>query len=193
VGRLDLKPPVPPADHPRTRGVDSTVPRIPFDALPDDARLWIFGVGEALSPEKEALLLDDVDEFLASWNAHGRPLACARDWRHGRFLLVGVDERTAPPSGCSIDAIVHLLKDLEGRLGVSIVDNSRVWYRVDDEVRRASRPEFSSLARSGEVGLETRVFDGSLTRVGELRSNRWEIPAREAWHARAFFRGGRGG
>jgi hypothetical protein len=166
------------------------VPRIPFKALPDDARLWIFGVGEPLPPEGEALLLEEVDAFLENWHAHGRPLACARDWRHGRFLLVGVDERTAPPSGCSIDAMVRVLKDLEGRLGVSIVDNSRVWYRADGEVRRASRPEFSSLASHGEVGLETPVFDGTLTRVGELRSNRWEVPAREAWHGAAFFRGG---
>jgi hypothetical protein len=165
------------------------VPHIPFDALPDDARLWIFGVGEPLPPDGEALLLEQVDAFLANWNAHGHPLTCARDWRHERFLLVGVDERSAPPSGCSIDALVRVLKGLEERLGVTIVDNSRVWYRADGEVRRVSRPEFSSLASRGVVGLETPVFDGTLTRVGELRSNRWELPAREAWHATAFFRG----
>jgi len=163
------------------------MPRIAFNTLPDDARLWIFGVGGELTQEREYELLGAVDEFLESWKAHGHPLSCARDWRHGQFLLVGVDERTAPASGCSIDAMVHLLKDLEARLGLSLVDHSRVWYRENGRIERVSRPEFAALAREGRVGLDTAVFDATLTRVGELRSGRWEVPAREAWHARAFF------
>jgi hypothetical protein len=129
-----------------------------------------------------------VDDFLEDWAAHGSPLDAARDWRHGRFLLVGVDERAAPPSGCSIDAMVRVLKGLEERLGVRLVDHSPVWYREGGEVRRVSRPEFLARARRGEVGLDTVVFDATLTRVGELRAGRWEVPAGEAWHARAFFR-----
>jgi len=163
------------------------MPRIAFDTLPGDARLWIFGVGGDLDAERESELLRAVDDFLESWRAHGHPLTCAREWRYGRFLLVGVDERTAPPSGCSIDAMVHRLKDLEARLGLSLVDHSRVWFRENDVVRRVSRPEFAALARDGRVGLDTTVFDATLTRVGELRSDRWEVPAKDAWHAKAFF------
>ena len=162
------------------------MPKVDFQRLPDDARLWVFGVERPLTEEEERLLLEGVDDFLESWKAHGTPLVCARELRHGRFLLVGVDERSAPPSGCSIDAMVHLLKGLEARLRVGLVDNTPIWFMDQQEVRRVERGTFRELARSGEVGPGTTVFDNTVTRVGQLRGGEWQRPARDAWHGRAF-------
>lgn len=161
--------------------------RIPFSELPDDARLWVFGSDRTLSDAEERRLLEAVDRFLEAWNTHGKPLSAAREWRHDRFLLVGVDESTAPPSGCSIDSMVHLLQELEGDLGVTLVDNAPVWFREGDEVRRTSRADFLARAREGVVDLDTPVFDNTVTRVGGLRRGKWERPARESWHRKAFF------
>ena len=76
------------------------MPRIPFSELPPDARLWAFPANRPLFPEEEARILEEVDTFLEGWATHGTPLTAARDWRYGWFLLVAVDESTAPPSGC---------------------------------------------------------------------------------------------
>ena len=108
--------------------------RIDFESLPDSARIWTFGVQRALTQAEQDDLLAAVDGFLDDWIAHGTPLQGARDWRHGRLLLVGVDEDAAPPSGCSIDALVHSLKAMESTLGTRIVDNSRVWYMEGGDV-----------------------------------------------------------
>jgi hypothetical protein len=103
--------------------------------------------------------------------------------------LVGVDERVSPPSGCSIDALVRLLRGLEAELGVELVAGGAIWYR--DESRdgtpvRVSRERFRDLARAGEVSGETIVYDLSLTRVGEVRVGAWEKTARDSWHRRYF-------
>jgi hypothetical protein len=154
-------------------------------SLPDSARLWVFGVGRPLSDTEEAALLGKVDPFIRAWAAHGQPLAASREWVYRRFLLVGVDDRVAPPSGCSIDALVHLLRDLEGELGTEIVGGAAVWYRgPEGEIRRASRAEFRSEASRGRISEDTVVFDLSITRVVELRQGKWERPARDSWHAR---------
>jgi hypothetical protein len=166
------------------------VTRTDFQRLPDDARLWTFGVERALEPREEELLLEEVDAFLEGWAAHGAPLTAGRSWRHGRFLLVAVDEASVPPSGCSIDALVHRLKAVEAELGVTLVDNSPVWYREGETVHRVSRTEFARRAEAGEVDRDTVVFDPTVTRLGQLRGGSWETPARDAWHARAFFRDG---
>jgi hypothetical protein len=50
-----------------------------------------------------------------------------------------------------------------------------------------SRERFAELASSGTVGPNTRVFDNTLTRVGDLLAGKWEVKAADAWHARAFF------
>ena len=95
------------------------MPVVPFDQLPGDSRLWVFAAERPLSSAEAESLLAVVDQFLAHWKAHGAPLTAARDWRYDRFLLVGVDEASAGASGCSIDAMVRQLQQLETALGVS--------------------------------------------------------------------------
>ncbi len=172
-------------------GTTSPTPEAPsqdFPYLPDSARLWIFGVSRPLGPEEEERLLVRVDAFLEEWRAHGDPLSAARDWRYGRFLLVAVDDRITPPSGCSIDALVRQLRGLEEELDVEIVGGAPVWYRgegtEDGPIRRVSRGEFREEMERGSLGPETVVFDLSLTRLEELRAGCWERPARSSWHAR---------
>ncbi len=158
-----------------------------FQHLPDSARLWIFGVARPVSTEEEAALLERVDDFLGAWKAHGYPLAAAREWLYGRFLLVGVDEEVTPPSGCSIDALVRSLLALEAQLETEIVGGAPVWYREggpDGEIQRVSRVEFKNLAVEGVVSRDTIVFDLSLTRIDGLREGRWESPAHQSWHSK---------
>jgi hypothetical protein len=164
------------------------MPRIDFSDMPDEARLWVFGVGRDLSSAELSELLVSVDGFLDDWAAHGAPLLCARDFRHGRFLLVAVDESSIPASGCSTDSMVRLLREAETRLGTPIVDNTPVWFAGAGGVHRVERAEFRSLAEKGVVSPSTTVFDNTITSVGEVRGGKWERPAAEAWHGRAFFR-----
>jgi hypothetical protein len=156
-----------------------------FEGLPDSARLWVFGVSRALEDREEALLLGRVDAFIAKWAAHGHPLAAAREWCEGRFLMVAVDDRVTAPSGCSTDALIRALRRLETDLDVELVGNAPVWYRdAGGQPARVSRPRFRELARRKEIDLDTRVFDLSLTRLGDLREGRFEGPARDHWHRR---------
>jgi hypothetical protein len=167
--------------------METTAPMTTLDHLPASARLWVFGVSRALSGDEEARLLEAVDGFLEGWKAHGHPLAAAREWRYGRFLLVGVDERVEPPSGCSIDALIRSLRELEQELDAEMVGGAPVWFREggpDGEIHRISRADFKAAAAEGRITPETPVFDLSLTRLGELREGRWELPAGESWHRR---------
>ena len=162
--------------------------RTDFSGIPATGRLWIFGADRALDARERDALLGEVDGFLDRWKAHGQPLTAAREWREDRFLLVAVDEASIPASGCSIDAMVGVLKELEGRLGLGLVGHGAVYWRdPSGAVRRAERADFRRLAEAGEVGPDTVVFDTTLTRVGKLSDGSWERPAKGAWH-RAFFR-----
>jgi len=71
------------------------MPIVPFESLPDDARLWVFAASDPVTGERAQRLLAAVDAWLAEWKAHDEPLRCARDWRDDRFLAIGVDQSTA--------------------------------------------------------------------------------------------------
>lgn len=160
---------------------------VDFSLLPDDARVWVFAAPRALAPAGATALLEGVDGFLERWRAHGVPVVGARDWRYDRFLLVGADERATGVSGCSIDSLFRTLAEVQRQVGADFLDRSRVWFRGEDgEIRSVARPEFRTLARAGEVGEETVVFDNTVDTVGAVRGGRWEVPLRESWHAQAF-------
>jgi hypothetical protein len=162
------------------------MPVVAFDQMPPDARVWIFAAERPLDETSRGRLLAVVDGFLAQWKAHGLPLTSSRDWRYERFLLVAVDEGPAGASGCSIDSMVHQIEGLERAIGVALLDHGPVLFRRGDRIERLARPEFAALARAGDVSPDTVVFDNTVTRVGDVRSGRWETPARASWHARAF-------
>ncbi len=158
------------------------MPRVDFHALPDHARLWVFAASDPVTGEPAARLLSAVDEWLAQWKAHGDPLTCGRDWRDDRFLAIGVDQSAAGASGCSVDALFHVLQHLQSSLGTTFLGGARVFWRDGaGAIVTASRDAFAAQAAAGAVGATTPVFDTSVTTAAAWRAG-FERPAGDSWH-----------
>jgi len=159
------------------------MPLVEIDDLPDDARAWVFGANKTLEPPASATLLVEVDHFLSQWKAHGSPLTVGRDWKYGRFLTVAVDQSTAGASGCSIDGLFRALKALEPSLRASLVTSGLVFFRDENgTIQSVDRERFTALGAEGKIRPGTRVFDPTVTTLGEWRA-RFEMDAAKSWHA----------
>ncbi|MEP6729881.1 MAG: hypothetical protein ABJE10_04540 [bacterium] len=157
------------------------MPVVPFETLPDSARVWVFGSDRLLSEDDTKTLLLGVDAHLAEWKAHGNPLTVGREWRDGRFLIVAVDQSTAGATGCSIDGLFRVLQELERQVRANLVGGARVFYRDDHGVvQSASRDEVGALAASAAIAEDTVIFDTSLTDLGTWRAC-FERPAKDSW------------
>ena len=162
------------------------MPLVPFETLPDSARVWVFGSDRHIDEEATQTLMKAVEDFLSNWKAHGEPLTVGYEWRFGRLLVVGVDQRTAGASGCSIDGLFRVLQELGPTIGATLVGGGRVYYRDGNgQVQSAERSELKALAASGAILDDSVVFDTSLTDLGSLRSG-FEKAARKSWAAKFF-------
>ena len=161
------------------------MPIVPFESLPDNARVWVFGSSKPLSEKESALLLAKVDEFLADWKAHGEPLTAGRNFSDGRFLTIAADQNSAHASGCSVDGLFRSLKDLETQMKTSLLDRSLVYYSDQSGVHSVHRDEFTSLAAAGKVNADTIVIDPTVASLGEWRA-RFHSKAANSWHAGLF-------
>jgi hypothetical protein len=158
------------------------MPLVPFESLPDTARVWVFASDKPVTGARSHQLLAAVDQYLSQWQAHGHPLTCGRDWRDDRFLAIGVDQTDAYASGCSIDGMFRALQALQGQLGATLVNGSLVHFRDrQGAIRSATRDEFLSLAHDGNVTGDTAVFDPTVTTAGEWRQ-RFETVVGRSWH-----------
>ena len=160
------------------------MPLVQIEVLPDNARTWVFSADKAIKAPASDTLLREVDSLLSQWHAHGSPLTVGRDWKHGRFLTVTVDQSTAGASGCSIDGLFRTLKGLEPKLGASLVTSGLIFFRDENgAIQSVDRDQFTALGAEGRIMPGTRVFDPTVTTLGEWRA-RFELNAEDSWHAK---------
>lgn len=158
---------------------------IPFDQLPDEARIWIYQSDRPFTEEEATQIEKDTAAFLTQWTAHGASLKAGFELRYRRFIVIGLDQQEHAASGCSIDASVHFIQQLEQRLGVTLLDRMNVTFRQGEYIAYKPLSDFRKMARAKSVSANTIVFNNLVTHKGEYQ-DAWEIPAAESWHNRFF-------
>lgn len=148
-------------------------------------RIWIYQADRELTPSEERIVLDNLESFTSQWKAHGKALAAKAEVRYNRFIILMVDDSVAPPTGCSIDKSVHLLKEIENAIDVNLFDRMQIAYKDGEVIKTVLRQEFEKLLSTGEITEDTIVFNNLVPTYAELES-KWEVPVKDSWHARVF-------
>ena len=158
---------------------------VPFESLPDEARIWVYQSNRPFSEAELADIERDLEAFLTQWTAHGADLKAGFELPYNRFIVIGLDQAQASASGCSIDASVHFLQELESRYGVTLLDRMNVTYKQGPHIAYKPLDEFRKMAKARSVSGKTIVFNNLVATKQEYAEN-WEVPASESWHSRFF-------
>ena len=158
---------------------------VPFESLPDTARIWVYQSNRPFGEEEVAQINQDLQAFLTQWTAHGADLKAGYEIPYNRFLVLGLDQEHAQASGCSIDASVHFMQALEGKYGINLLDRMNVTYKQGPHVAYKPLDEFRKMAKSRAVSPRTIVFNNLVASKHEYEEH-WEVPASESWHSRFF-------
>jgi hypothetical protein len=158
---------------------------VAFDQLPPHARVWIYQASRPLTPQEIVVVLPRLAQFAGEWTSHGRDLLASAEILHQQFLVIGLDEGVAGASGCSIDASVRFVQQLEQQLGVALLEKSQLAFLHDGKVWLLQRRELPAAVADGRVQADTFYFDNTLAAKADLVS-RWPAAANETWLARYF-------
>ncbi len=163
---------------------------IPFEEMPDQARVWVYQANRPLSKAEEDYTLQISQIFASRWTAHGKDLKSSVKVFHHQFLVIAVDEAYNQASGCSIDASVALVKELEQKLGssthpLSFFDRTKVAFVYQDQVFLESMSRLKERVMEGNITPETFTFN-NLVSSKEQFEKEWMVPAKNSWLARYF-------
>jgi SMC interacting uncharacterized protein involved in chromosome segregation len=158
---------------------------VPFETLPEDSRIWIYQANRKFSDEEVAEIEQSLKTFTDGWAAHGTGLEASYLVRHNRFIILAVNQEVQPASGCSIDASVHFIQELEKKYNVELLDKMNVTFRLGEHIAHKPLIEFRKMAKDKAVSPKTIVFNNLVNTVGEWQDY-WEVPAGESWHSRFF-------
>lgn len=144
---------------------------IPFDTLDDGAKVWSYQADRILTDTEVQWINEQLDPFLKEWAAHGTKLRAYGEVKHNAHLLLAVDESAHHASGCSIDASVRFIKQLEKELQVSFFNRLKMLTLSDGKFAYVNYAELAGLP------AETIVFNNTISSMKEFR-NSWKLPVK---------------
>lgn len=158
---------------------------LPFEDLPEQSRIWIYQSSRKFSDEEITDITNDLVTFITNWSAHGASLEASFTIKYNRFIIIAINQEVQSATGCSIDASVAFIQNLEQKYSVDLLDKMNVAFKQGEFITYKTLLEFKKLAKDKSVSENTIVFNNLVNTIEEWNEN-WEIPANESWHGRFF-------
>ena len=156
---------------------------VDFNTLPEESRVWIYQANRSFSEDELQDIQSKLNVFIENWTAHGSDLQGGYTIKYKRFIVLGLNQDLNKATGCSIDASVHFIQQLEKDYNVDLMDKMNVSYKQGDFVAYKTLTDFRKMAKDKAVSKKTIVFNNLVNNIAEFNEN-WEVPASESWHAR---------
>ncbi|MFL1012621.1 ABC transporter ATPase [Flavisericum labens] len=156
---------------------------VDFNRLPEESRVWIYQANRSFSPDEIEEIQQKLNTFLENWTAHGSGLQAGYLIKYKRFIIIGLNQKLNKATGCSIDASVNFIQQLEKAYNVDLLDKMNVSYKQGEFVAYKPLSDFRKMAKDKAVSKNTIVFNNLVTNIAEFNEN-WEVPASESWHSR---------
>lgn len=154
-----------------------------YKNLPDTARVWIYQSNREFTENEISFINEKAREFINSWTRHGDDLKGSFTIKYNQFLVIGVDESFNNVSGCSIDASVHFIQELEKEFQLDLMDKMNISFKNGEHINLVKLPDFQKYVREKKITQETIVFN-NMVNTKEDFEHKWEVPAKNSWHKR---------
>jgi hypothetical protein len=156
---------------------------VDFNTLPEESRVWIYQANRSFTDAEISEIESKLDTFIENWTAHGSDLQSGYTIKYKRFIVIALNQELNKATGCSIDASVHFIQQLEKAYEVDLMDKMNVSYKQGDFVAYKTLLDFKKMAKEKAVSKNTIVFNNLVTNIAEFNDN-WEVPASDSWHSR---------
>jgi len=153
--------------------------------MPDHARIWVYQANRPFSDDERSFIERNFEAFVGQWKAHGKQLQATFSIEKNQFIVLAVDETMHQASGCSIDASVHVVKQIEQATGLSLLDRSQVAFENGEGVKIKAFNQIKEAVANGEITHSTVVYNNAVQNAGEWKHG-WAIPAEQSWLKRYF-------
>jgi hypothetical protein len=148
----------------------------------NDYRVIIYPASRPFTTKEAKTITEKLYDFLASWAAHGKPLSSSFKIERNQFIVVCVDEEKEMASGCSIDALGKIMREIDEEYQLGLFDRMKASFVENGEVKTLKLIDFKTKVRNGDLSKEIDVFDFSKNTYLEFLSN-FLLPFNRSWAA----------
>ena len=155
---------------------------IPAD-FSDSSRVWIYQSSRVFFISEALEMEDLLKQFIAGWKSHGAVVKGYANLFFGQFIVLMADETATGVGGCSTDSSVHLIKSLEEKFKVQLLERLNLAFVVKDKVQLLPLGQLDYAFENNFINNETFYFNNTVLSKKEFLEN-WIIPVKESWLAK---------
>ena len=135
---------------------------VDFNTLPEESRVWIYQANRSFTDQELEEIREKLDTFIEQWTAHGSDLQSGYTIEYKRFIVIALNQRLNKATGCSIDASVRFIQQLEKEYQVDLMDKMNVSYKQGEFVAHKTLLDFKKMAKEKAVSKNTSPILGAL-------------------------------
>ena len=151
----------------------------------DNSRVWIYQSSRMFLISEALQLEDMLTQFVADWNSHGAAVKGFASLFFGQFIILIADETATGVSGCSTDSSVRLIKSIEDKFNVQLLDRQTLAFVVKDKIQLLPLNQLEYAFENNFISADTVYFNNTVLRKKEMLE-KWIIPIKESWLAGRF-------
>ena len=158
---------------------------VPFKELSSQSKVWIYQSDKKITKDAELKIKNKLKEFVENWTAHSQVLKSSFDIRYNFFIILSIDESLNKASGCSVDSLFRVIKEIEEICEISLLSRENLAFFIDDEVVVIELKNIKDEIKKGNINTQSIFFNNFANYIEELPTN-WMIPIEKTWLKKYF-------
>lgn len=158
---------------------------IPFQEMPASSRIWVYQSDRPFSVSENDWIQSLLTSFCEGWNTHGQGMPTSFDILYDQFIILAVNQNDLGASGCSIDSSVRIIRTIEQKIGVNLLDSGKISFLSKEKVAVNNITQVRESISKGVLHPDTAIFNPVINTKSDL-AEKWIIPAKESWLKRFF-------
>ncbi|MBS1573123.1 MAG: hypothetical protein JST62_12060 [Bacteroidetes bacterium] len=146
----------------------------------NDYKILIYPASRQMSAKEVKEITEKLFDFLPSWNAHGKSLSSSFKIDFSQFIIISIDEEKVQTSGCSIDSLNGLLKQIDQEYQLGLFDRMKACFVENQTVKTMKLQDFRNAIKNKEISTEIEVFDFSKNTYISYLSD-FKLPLYRSW------------
>ncbi|MEO7209730.1 MAG: hypothetical protein ABIY35_02200 [Chitinophagaceae bacterium] len=148
--------------------------------FPDESRVWIYQSNRAFSVFEENELNGILSNFIAQWNTHGNEVSGFGHLFFNWFIILMADETKFGVSGCSTDSSIRLIKQIENKFNVQLLDRLTPAIIIENKILLRPVPEIKKDLAENKISKNSIYFNNTVLNKKELRE-KWLLTIEQGW------------
>ncbi len=146
----------------------------------NDYKVLIYPASRPFTAKESKAIVEKLYDFLGTWAAHGNPLSSSFKIEKNQFIIIVVDEEKEMASGCSIDALNGIMRELDSEFQLGLFDRMKASYLENGEVKTMKLHDFRQAVKNNEISKDIEVFDFSKNTYISFLSD-FLLPLQRSW------------